>query len=109
MRGAEGVGDIDVAMLAELAGEVGVARLLAGVEAQVLEQQHLAGLERLHGGGGDRAGAVGGEGDRATEPLGQYSRHRLEAEGGIGLALRTAEMAHEHHRGPGVQRVLDGG
>ena len=40
--GAEGVVDVDVAELGELRGEVGVVLLLVLVEAEVLQQQHVA-------------------------------------------------------------------
>ena len=42
VRRAEGVVDVDVAVGRELRRELGVVRLLLGVEAQVLEQQQLA-------------------------------------------------------------------
>ena len=46
MRGREGVVDIDVAQRRELVDEARVVLLLFLVEAQVLEQQHVAGLQR---------------------------------------------------------------
>jgi hypothetical protein len=60
---AEGVVDVDVAERGELGGEGGVVGLLFGVEAEVFEQQGLAGFELAGHLGGDLADAVGGEGD----------------------------------------------
>ena len=47
MAGAEGVVDVDIAEFGELGGECRIAALLAVVEAQVLQHQHLARLQRL--------------------------------------------------------------
>ena len=44
MRRAEGVVDVDVAQRGELLRELGIVLLFLGVEAQILEQQHFAGL-----------------------------------------------------------------
>ena len=63
MGAAEGVVDVDVAEGGELLGEGGVVGLLFGVEAEVFEQQGLAGLEVGGHLDGDLADAVGGEGD----------------------------------------------
>ena len=45
MRGAEGVVDVDLAEGGEFLGELGVVLFFFGVEAQVLKQQDLTGLE----------------------------------------------------------------
>ena len=63
MGAAEGVVDVDVAEAGELLGEAGIVGLFFGMEAEVLEQQRLAGFELAGHLGGDLADAVGGEGD----------------------------------------------
>ena len=49
MGGPERVVDVDVGVGGERRGERRVVRLLLGVEAQVLEQQDLAGPQPLDG------------------------------------------------------------
>ena len=61
--GTEGVVDVDVAELGELFGEGWVVGLFGGVEAQVFEQESLAGLEVAGHLARDGADAVGREGD----------------------------------------------
>ena len=47
MCGREGVADVELAEARQRIGEVRIVGLLAGMEAQVLEQQHHARLQRL--------------------------------------------------------------
>ena len=60
---AEGVVDVDVAERGELLGEGGIVGFFFGVEAEVFEQEGLAGFEVGGHLAGDGADAVGGEGD----------------------------------------------
>ena len=78
------------------------------VEAGVLKHQHFAGLE----GGGLVGGleAVGREGHGLVQALGEILGDGLERELGlVALALRTAQVAHQHQRAAVVEHVLDGG
>ena len=122
--GAEGVVDVDVAELRERGAEgldrrgVGLHRaavvvldlaLLLDVEAEVLEQHHLARLQRgagrLHLG----ADAVVELLHRLAEELGEPRGHRREAELVAALPVGAAEVAHEHQARALVEHVLDGG
>ncbi len=71
VAGAEGVVDVEVAERGDLRGEGGVALLLLGVEAEVLEEDDFAGLQRGAGLGDRRADAVGQEADRLAQQLGE--------------------------------------
>jgi branched-subunit amino acid aminotransferase/4-amino-4-deoxychorismate lyase len=84
--------------------------LLLDVEAQVLEQRHLARLQGsarlLHLG----PHAVIEELDGLAEELREPVRHRLQRVlGVVALPVRAAEMAHEHEVSALVEHVLDGG
>ena len=63
MGAAEGVVDVDIAERGKLLRERGIVLLLLGVEAQIFEQQGLAGLEAGDHLGGDLADALRREGD----------------------------------------------
>ena len=104
--GAERVVDVDVRERRERRGERRVVRLLAGMEAQVLEQQHVAIGKRVHGLLGDRADAVGRELDAGAEQLGEARAHRSQAQLAMELALRPAEVrAHDDARAARTQRL----
>ena len=126
VRGAEGVVDVDVAepgqALAERLhrGRIGRLlgavlelhlRLLLDVEAEVLEQHHLARLQgalragRFH----RRPHAVGEERDLLAQDLGELVGNRLQGELRHHLPVGPAQMRHEHDRGALLERVLDGG
>ena len=76
MRGRKGVVDVDVAVLRQLGGEFGCVLLLALVEAGVLEDDEIAGLERLDGGGGGGTDAIGCEGHGALHEAGELGGDR---------------------------------
>ena len=122
MRGAEGVVDVDVAEPAQRGAEggdlVGVRleagavllldlALLLDVEAEVLEQQDLAGLERGGGGLGDGADAILGEGDGAAQQALELGGDGAQRELVDALAVGTAEVRHQDDAGAGVQDVAD--
>ena len=93
--GREGVVDIEIGKGGESVGEARVVRLLALVEAQVLQEDDVAGRERLHGGGGLGADAGGGETDRAAAKRpGERRPERCQRHGGDCFAPRPAEMGH---------------
>ena len=104
--GTERVIDVDVRERRERRGERRVVRLLAGMEAQVLEQQHVAIGKRVHGLFGDRSDAVGRELDADAEQLGETRAHRSQAQLAMELALRPAEVrAHDDARAARTQRL----
>ena len=110
VRGAERVVDVDIAKGSELPAERGVVLLLALVEAQVLEHEHLAVGEcrrfRLRVG----AHGVGREDDGRAQKLRQAARCRSQRERFFeALAGRTAAMAHKDRAGAVLPQVLDGG
>ena len=69
MGATEGVVDVDLAKAGELFGEVRVVGLFFGMEAEVLEEQHLAGFELAGHLGGDLADAVGREATLKDSPM----------------------------------------
>ena len=107
VAGAEGVVDVEVAERGDLLGEGGVALLLLGVEAEVFEQDHVAGLERGAGLGDRRADAIGQEADRFLQQFGEPRRARRQAEFRVGLAFGPAEVRHEDQRAALLEHRLD--
>ncbi len=112
---AEGVVDVDVAEGGEFFGEGGVVGLFFGMEAEVFEQEGLAGFEVGGHLAGDCADAVGGEGyvfvvaEDVVEQDAEVVDDGAEAHGGDGLALGAAEVRAEDDLGLVAERVLDGG
>ena len=108
VRGAEGVVDVDVAQLGQIRGERGIVRFLAGVEAQVLDQHDLAGLEVLGPAQRLEAGDFGRQPDVDAEQFAQSPRDRCERVLRINLAFRTPEVRAAHDLGPARPQVFDG-
>ena len=112
---AEGVVDVDVAEAGEFFGECGIVGLFFRVEAEVFEQERLAGFEVGGHLAGDCADAVGGEGDvlvvaeDVVEQAAQVGDEGAKAHGLDGLALGAAEVRAEDDLGLVAERVLDGG
>ena len=92
MRRGEGVVDEDVAIFGELFGEGRIVLLLALVEARVFQKQDVAVGELGHGCRGERADAVGGEGDRPADDLGDGIGDRRQREFGLRPTFGPAEM-----------------
>ena len=67
MRRAESVVDVDLLAARELMREVAIVGLFFCMEAQILEQDRLAGLERRDHPAGDIADAIGREFDLLSE------------------------------------------
>ena len=85
--------DVEIGERRESIGEGGIVRLLARVEAQVLQQRDIAGRKRSHGGLSPIADAIGDEAHReATECLRKRFGKRAERHGRHGLALGPAEV-----------------
>src|ERR1051326_28297 len=101
--GAEGIVDVAVGGLAHLLREVGVFLFLAGVEAQVLDEEQLAGLERRR----LRADAVVRPLHVRAERRGELLAHRLARVLLLALALRPSEVGGEDERGAGLAKAAD--
>jgi hypothetical protein len=112
---AEGVVDVDVAEGGELFAEGGVVGLFFGVEAEVFEQEWLAGFEVGGHLAGDLADAVRGEGyvfvvaEDVVEEGAEVVDEGAKAHGLDGLAFRAAEVGAENDFGFVAEGVLDGG
>ena len=89
MRRPEGVVDVDVGVRGERRGEGRVVGLLLGVEAQVLEQQDLAGPHPLERVLGPEPEGVAGHRHVAPEQLGQALADRAQPEAVGDLAVRA--------------------
>ena len=109
MGDAEGVVHVEVGQGGELAGERVVVRLLLRVEAQVLQQQHLAFAERSDGGLDLCADAVGRGGDRRLQQLRQSAGDGREPERFHDLPLGPPQVGAEDHLRPVLAQVFDGG
>ena len=108
VRGPERVVHIEVGERGEPARELRVVCGLAGLEAAVLEQQHLARLEvrgkRLDLG----PGHPGGQGHRGPEKVGEARGDRGHRERRV-EALGPVQMGDQHHRRAALAQQLDGG
>ena len=96
VRRAEGVVDVDIAQRGKLPRKAGIVRLLFGMEAQVLQQQHLAGLERVRHAPrppARRSPARAAPACRAARSAAR--RLGLQAVLRVHLALRPAQVAHQ--------------
>ena len=110
MRRAERVVDVDVGERGQLLAEGGVVLLLALVEAQVLEQQHVAVAQRGRLGLGILAHRVAREHDRLAEKLGKAQRGRAQAERLLVTgARRTSQVAHQDDARAVADELLDRG
>ena len=109
MHGAEGVGHVQLRHSGQLLGKAGIVLLLAGIEAQVLQQQDLAAFQSGGLGLGVLAHDILGEDDLAAQQLTETLRHRGKAQLFLPLALGLAQMGTGDHRRALVQQVPDGG
>ncbi len=108
VRRAESVVHVDVAIRRQRLGELRVVGLLLGMEAQVLQEEDLAGLQATDGVlGADPDGVAGGR-DRLTQQGREVLGHRSQPERVADLALGPTEVAHEHDRGAPLEEVGDG-
>ena len=107
VHGAESVGDVDLSHGGQLLGERRVVLLLFGMEADVLQQHGLAGLDL---GGqllGVRANDVLGQLHLKAQLLGKALGHGREGILHVELALGTAQMRAEDDGGAMLEQVFD--
>jgi len=109
MRRPERVVDVDVGHVGQRLGEAGVVPLLLRVEAQVLEQEQVAGTQLADRDLDPRAKGVTGHPHVAAEQQAEPIRDRLEAQRVVDLALRPAEVAGQDHRRASLEEIADGG
>ena len=105
MGGRKGVVDIKIAEIGQRARETRIVCLLARMEAQILQQRHLARAKPPHRRAGGLADAIRGEDHvLATKRPAQRRRERRKRQSGRAPAPGPAEMRHHHHRGaPGTE------
>ena len=108
MSGGKGVVDIDVAELGELVDMGRIVLLLALVEPSVLEQKHVAILHFGDRVVGRLADAVGREGDRPLDDVGDRGGDGLQRIGLVRAALRPAEMREQNDLAALVRDLCDG-
>jgi hypothetical protein len=89
----EGVIDVEIERLGHSPRDLRVARRLAFVKAQVLEQTDVAGAEPTDQLGGWLTQAILGEGYLSAQKFGEPPRDRRQAEFRPSLALRPAQVA----------------
>ena len=100
VRGAEGVVDVDVGELREGGREGRVVGRLAGVEAQVLEQQHVAVAQFGHGVLGDPPMQSPDHATRAPSRSARRSRTGSSDAAGSGAPFGRPRCAHRITRAP---------
>ncbi len=105
--GAEGVVHVDVGERGEGLREGRFVLRLLAVEAEILEQQDLAGLQALDRGGDLRADAVARERDGYVQDRGQGLRYRCEGELRVRGILGPAEVGGEHDPRTGGDQALE--
>ena len=98
VRGGEGVVHVDVAEPRQRPRERGIVRLLARVEAEVLQEEHAARRQRPGLALDGRADAVGGQRDGLPEERPEAARHGGERELRLRPALGAAEVRGDDHR-----------
>ena len=109
MDGTEGVGDIQLSHVGQFLGHSGVVLLLAGIEAQVLQQHDLAALEGCGLSLGILAHDIGSENHLAAQQLAQTLGHDSQRELLLPLTLGLAQVGAGDNGSTVVQQVLDGG
>ncbi len=106
MRRSESVVDVEVGERRQPIGEGAVVRLLSGIEPEILEQNHLSGLDvRANGRGGLSYNLV----ERhhvAAKQLRQAVGHRSQPQVLDDRALRATEVRREHERGSPVEELV---
>ena len=103
VRRSERIVHIHITQFAQALAEALIASLFLGMEAQVLQNQYFAGLQRS----GLRfcigPNAVGGKNNGHTKQGAKVFGHGPQAHGRVHFALGAAQVAHED----GVAAVLD--
>src|SRR4051812_30274425 len=109
MRRTEGIVDVEIAQRRQLLAERRVVLLFLDVEAEVLQQQYVAQVERLDHPLDLWPDGVRGQRYLDAEAFTQLGGDRLEAVLRHDLSLRSAEMRHQHDLCAVLSQVVDGG
>ena len=105
VSGAEGVKDEHVGQIRQRLRQHRVVGGLAGLEASILEQNHVTWLTAGHRRFGVRSNNVGGRPHRKATQFGKHRRHRRHAQRLIDPPVWTPEMtAHDDDRARLPQR-----
>jgi hypothetical protein len=104
----EGVIYVSISQSSKRRRKLGVVLRLTGLEADVLEQQHLARLERVCSCLLCRPGDTSRQGNRPTEQVAQPIRNWPQRKGLVNLALRTPQMRTDDDRSTCIKQVLQG-
>ncbi len=97
----------DLSVRGQLPGELRVVVLFPRMEPNVLEQQHLAGLQPADRGLRDRTHAVGGERHLAPQMLGELARDRAQRQGRVRTG-GAPQMGHDDRHRPAVHQIAQG-
>ena len=108
MGRAERIVDVAVGKTCERRRECGVVRLLAGPEAYVLDEQHVAGLERRRRCASLLTGRVVDVGHGRSDEFREALGDRLQFEISDALAIRTAKVGAENDGRAVLAQVGDG-
>ena len=115
MSRAEGVVDVNLGQRGQRLGEGRIVGFLLGMEAQVLEQQHLVGFKLPGHLRGHLAHAIGGKAyvdffaQRLVEQFAQPVHHRAQRVLWIGFSLGAAQVRGQDDLGLVAQGVNNGG
>ena len=105
VSGAESVVDEEIAEPGQAGGELRIVGFLAGLEARVLEEQDIAGVEGARRAFRLGTGDNGDRGNVLPEQLAQPSRDWSHGIGGIRLPLRPPQVRCQHDRRASVQQI----
>lgn len=109
LRSLHGLLGFGLLRVVGVVGQAAGLALLLGVETQVLQKHHFAGLQIAGHAGGFVARAVAGEEHLASEQPLDVGDDLTEGVFGIGILLRTAQMRHQDHRAAAGEYFFDGG
>jgi len=108
VRDGKGVVDIHVAQFGQFLRKRLVVFVFAGMEAQILQQDHVA---RFHGGHGRKrffTDAVVDEGNVFLQKGGKHRRNRFERKLFHSFALGTPQVGRHDDAGAFFANVIDG-
>ena len=109
VRGAEGIVDIDVGELRQLAGKLQVVGGLSRLEAHILQEQDLAVSQLFGELARTPTHDLGCERHACTGELTQTLGHRRKRQVGLGPSLRASQVRDEHQTGAAGAQLSDRG
>lgn len=109
VRGAEGVVDVKLGQIGQLAGKRGIVFCLFRVEAHVFQKRDLAVLQRGGHSFGVLAHNVGAQADRPAHKLRKTPGNRRHRILRFKTALGPPQMGAQNHAGPAADQIADRG